>query len=174
MSDEFFPKSATEVKSRNKQMILTDKQLLAINRDKVIKYFCDQWRNKYGIVYMKPAQSFVVIEKPIADALASNYTIDMLCLGIDAYLNDDFAGYVSNSHPLKFFTKDISRWVTQAERKRQKFIAKVQETDNIKELNEKYGILKKGDGYLTEDGKFFVTAKQAVAYVEGLNRKVEG
>ena len=153
------------VVSQDKSRKLSDKQWLAIKRDRVVKYFCESWQKKYSLNYVIPPKSFMTVEKPISDALASNYTPEMLCQAIDAYLSNDFIGYVENSHPIRFFTKDITRWVMQG-KKEVKMQETKPETDLVREMNFKYGIIKKGESYIDEEGNVYVDSTSAIKAVE--------
>jgi len=169
MKDELFKKKET-IKPMNEVRRLSDKQWLAIKRDRVIKYFCEQWKAKYGNAYLVPPNSFMSIDKPIADALAHGYTQEQLTEAIDCYLQNEFVGYVENSHPFKFFTKDISRWCMTQKRVFKQKDTKA-EVDVIRELNEKYGILKKGDSWIDEDGKVYITKEDAIRAVENRSKR---
>jgi hypothetical protein len=164
MSEELFKKKDVVGKEKVKRHI-TDKAWVAIHRAQVMKYFCTKWQAKYGIVYIIPPKSWVSVDMPIQQAIESGYTIDMLQKGIDSYLSNEFAGYIEQSHPIKFFTGNITKWVLQAGREtKQKQDAPV--TDEIRLLNEKYGILKRGESWLTEDGRVFNSAKDAIRHTE--------
>ena len=153
--------------------VLTEEQKRAIIRDKTVKYFEYQWEKKYGLPYCLPPRSYGYIQIPIKQAADKGYTYDMFCGGVDRYLADDFKGYEEQKHPIAFFTKDIPKWVglgkERVSRQNQAQVvaevAKVNDTE-IRKLNEKYGILQKGDGWLTEDGKFFTKINDAVVWSE--------
>ena len=160
---ELFPKKDVEITSKNKRRVLTDRQWLAINREKVIQYFCQQWQAKYGIAYILPAQSFMSVQKPIADALAQNYTIEQLKKGIDAYLTDEWKGFAENTHPIKFFTNNLTKWVLKGEKFAPQEKTVASEQNEIRELNQRYGIVRKGDCWCDEDGGVFLKKEDAIA-----------
>ena len=167
MGKELFPKSKTELKSDNKRKVLTDRQLLAINRDKVITYFCQQWQDKYGIPYVVPPKSFAFVQLPITDVLSQNYTVDMLFKAINFYLSNEFVGYQEQRHPIRFFTKDIPKWVLQSKDVVKKQEVQKTEQDEIRELNFQYGIVKRGDQYISEDGEVFLDKQKAIEHSKG-------
>lgn len=154
-------------------VVLTEEQIRAIIRDKTVKYFEQQWEKKYGLPYVLPPRSYGYIQMPIKQAADKGYTYEMLCGGVDRYLSDDFKGYMEQKHPIAFFTKDIPKWVGLGKERvsRQNQVQQEQKQtqvtdEQIRKLNEKYGILRKGDGWLTEDGKYFPKVDDAITWSE--------
>lgn len=152
---------------------LNETQLKAMRRERTLRYFESEWKKKYNLPYVLPPRSYGYVQLPIEDALNAGYTAEMLCSGIDRYLAEDFKGYTEQKHPIGFFTKDIPKWVglsqEKVSRQNQDRInneqSKITE-DDVRKLNEKYGILRKGDGWLNEEGKFFTKVEDAIKWAE--------
>jgi hypothetical protein len=168
-SKDLFSKKDTTIKSPIKRMVLSEQQFLAMNRDKVIKYFCQKWKEKNGIAYILPPTvsktSFFKIFKPISQALATGYNVAVLNEAIDTYLNEEAEWFKDQGHPIRLFTEDIPRWVTKSKKvieDKNKNIQVKAEQEEIRELNQKYGLIKKGDGWASEDGRFFVDLATAI------------
>lgn len=160
-----------------RNVVLTDGQKKAIDRDKTIKYFEEQWEKKYGLPYCLPPRSYGYVQMPIEDAIGKGYSYSMLCGGINRYLDDEFKGYQEQKHPIAFFARDIPKWVglgnERTNRQNQERVtaetAKVSE-EQIRSMNEKYGILRKGDGWLTEDGQYFTELPKAIQHATKGNK----
>lgn len=167
MPEELFYKKDIVGKEKVKR-VLTDKQITAIRKESTLKYFKAKWKEKYGLEYIIPPRGWTSIDMPLQDAIKANYTLEMLCKGIDAYLACDFQGYTDQSHPIKFFTGNISKWVLEADKMKKKI--EVQKSDispeEIRQLNEQYGLVYRLGNWLSEDGKMFTDKAQAIAYCQ--------
>ncbi|MFA6972499.1 MAG: hypothetical protein WC208_14035 [Gallionella sp.] len=161
---ELFSKKETPETSEGKRKALSYNAILGIKKGQILKYFGEKWQAKYGLPFLMPPNSFVSVEKPIKDALAKNYTVEQMCKGIDLYLANEFQGYTEQSHPIRFFTKDIPKWVISASKETTR--QATTQTDEARLLNEKYGILKRGELWETEDGRKFSKSEDAVRHAE--------
>lgn len=159
------PDSPPEIKP-----VMTEKQKLAMNRDDVIHHFAKSWAIKYNMSWLRPPDAYAIIEVPIEQALKKGYTANMLKNGINGYLSSDFVGYREQSHHIKYFTRDMQKWVIEGQKVKEPVKGQTVSDDEVRKLNEKYGLLRKGEGWIDEDGSFYLNKEDAIKACERRKR----
>lgn len=138
-------------------MALTQKQIIGIRKQNILKHYKLKWEEKYKEKYVAP-EDFMGVDRNIMLALAA-YDVAAINLSIEQYMKVDSEFY--KFHPARFWAKNITYWVMQGKEAAKKIVAPQQKTDD-ENILVKYGISHKGDFYITESGGIFTKLEHAI------------